>query len=87
MSPSSEARDRGIKFTDYAAHGVREYWIVDTVAETVELYRLNGSSYPQAEAQHDGVLSSEVILALDVPVRAIFDDQANLAALRAFMGK
>lgn len=87
LSPSTEARDRGIKFTDYAAHGVGEYWIVDTVAETVELYRLSGSSYPPVVPQSEGMLRSDVLPALEVPVRAIFDDQVNLAALRAIMGE
>ncbi len=89
LSPSTEARDRGIKFTDYAAHGVREYWIVDTVAETVELNRLNGTSYDDASVvrQHDGMLRSDVMPAFEVPVRAVFDDGANLAALREVMGE
>ncbi|MEZ4636403.1 MAG: Uma2 family endonuclease [Caldilineaceae bacterium] len=29
----------GIKFEDYAAHGVREYWIIDPDAETVGAIR------------------------------------------------
>ena len=87
LSPSTEARDRGIKFDDYAAHGVREYWIVDPVAETVELHRINGAVYSPAVPQKDGVLSSDVIPAFEVPVRAIFDDHANLLALRAVMGE
>ncbi len=32
LSESTEANDRGIKFEDYAAHGVVEYWIVDPMA-------------------------------------------------------
>ena len=87
LSPSTEARDRGVKFADYAAHGVLEYWIIDPVAETVELHRLDGASYAPVEPQKDGTLSSNVIPAFEVPVRAIFDDQANLAAMRAAMGE
>lgn len=83
LSPSTENRDRGIKFTDYALHGVKEYWIVDTVAETVELYRLVGDSYPVVPAQKDGVLSSNVIAGLELPVRAVFNETANAETLRA----
>jgi Uma2 family endonuclease len=36
LSPSTEAVDHKVKFDDYAAHGVREYWLVDPDAETVE---------------------------------------------------
>lgn len=77
LSPSTTDRDRGIKFQDYALHGVGEYWIIDPVAESVELYRLGGTSYPSVIAQQDGLLSSEVIAGFELPVRAIFDEQAN----------
>lgn len=85
LSPSTEARDRGVKFTDYAAHGVREYWIIDTIMETVELHRLVGDAYPAVEPQKEGLLWSEVMLGFEIPVRAIFDEQANLATLRGLM--
>jgi Uma2 family endonuclease len=87
LSPSTEARDRGIKFTDYASHGVREYWIIDTVAETVELYRLSGTSYPPVEKQSEGMLRSDAMPGFEIPVRAIFDDEANLAALHSTMAE
>jgi Uma2 family endonuclease len=83
LSPSTEKRDRGIKFTDYALHGVREYWIIDPVAETVEPHRLEGDAYPPAVAQKDGLLDSQVIAGFEIPVRAIFDEAANTAAMRA----
>lgn len=41
LSRTTRHRDRGIKFEDYAAHGVREYWILDPDARTVERYLLN----------------------------------------------
>ncbi len=37
LSPSSARYDRGHKQTVYAREGVREYWIVDPAAETVEV--------------------------------------------------
>ena len=85
LSPSTEARDRGIKFTDYASHGVSEYWIVDSVTETVELYRFENGLYSPTKSLSDGVLSSVAIPGFEIPVRAIFDDQANLDALRQVM--
>lgn len=83
LSPSTEKRDRDIKFKDYALHGVGEYWIIDAVAETVELYRLSGEIYPPTEAQADGKLSSEVVPGFEIPVRAIFDEGENAQAMRA----
>ncbi|GAB2598351.1 Uma2 family endonuclease [Spirosoma areae] len=29
LSKSTARRDRGVKFTDYAANGIAEYWIVN----------------------------------------------------------
>lgn len=82
LSPSTEQRDRGIKFQDYALHGVAEYWIIDIVAESVELYRLAGGSYPAVEPQTDGPLCSEAIAGFEIPVRAIFDEGVNAQTLR-----
>ncbi len=86
LSPSTKDRDRGVKFQDYAFHGVAEYWIVDPDAETVELYRLAGDVYPAVEAQSTGLLVSEVIPGLEVPVRAVFDEEENHAALKRLLG-
>jgi len=85
LSPSTESRDRGVKFLDYALHGGEEYWVVDTVAETVELFRLSGQEYPPAEKLMDGILSSAVIPGFMIPVRAIFDEGANLEALKEIL--
>lgn len=40
LSPSTEERDRGMKFEDYAAHGVAEYWLIAPASRTVEQYTL-----------------------------------------------
>lgn len=87
LSPSTEARDRGIKFQDYALHGVAEYWIIDPVAETVELYRIEGDRYPAVAAQADGILSSDVVPGFELPVRAIFDEEENASVMRAIWAK
>jgi Uma2 family endonuclease len=85
LSPSTLKRDRGIKFKDYALHGVAEYWIIEPVAETVEVHRLAGNSYPAVPAQSDGVLSSDVVPGFEIPVRAIFDEVENMTALRTIL--
>lgn len=86
LSESTEARDRGVKFEDYAAHGVGEYWIVDADRETVEQYLLGESGYELRVKSATGTLTSEVIEGLVVPVRAIFDEAENLAIIRGWMG-
>lgn len=44
LSDSTAERDRGVKFTDYALHGVQEYWIIDTEAGTLEQYLLDAAN-------------------------------------------
>jgi Uma2 family endonuclease len=43
VSPESRERDRMQKFREYEQGGVKEYWIVDPLRETVDLYRLDES--------------------------------------------
>lgn len=86
LSPSTEARDRGVKMTDYAAHGVGEYWLVDPDAETIEQFLLAGDSYRPAVRRSEGTLVSEVIAGLEIPVRAIFGEAENIGALRSLVG-
>jgi Uma2 family endonuclease len=81
LSRSTERTDRTIKFEDYAAHGVAEYWIVDPRKRTIEQYLLSGEQYELALKVRDGTVRSRAIKGLEIPVRAVFDGQANLRAL------
>lgn len=83
LSQSTVATDRGVKFEDYADHGVSEYWIVDVDARVVEQYLLQGERYAlQAKWGVGSVLRSAAIGTIEVPVDAVFDDAAHTAALR-----
>ncbi len=86
LSDSTARNDRGVKFDDYAAHGVDEYWIIDPVYEIVEQYLLDGDQYSLAYKVGSGVLTSRVVAGFKIPVAAIFDSAANLAALRQLLG-
>lgn len=44
VSPSTEARDRGIKLHRYRHYGVPEYWIVDPDDRRIEVWDLTGAS-------------------------------------------
>jgi Uma2 family endonuclease len=82
LSPSTEARDRGIKFRDYALHSVTEYWIIDPVAETVEPFRLVDGEYPPVPPQSDGLLGSDVVPGFEIPLRALFDEEENALVMK-----
>jgi len=87
LSESTEANDRGIKFEDYAAHGVGEYWIVDPVAETIEQYLLQEGVYRLAVKVKTGSIASAVVAGFEIPVRAVFDGAEQLAALQAILAQ
>lgn len=86
LSESTENRDRGVKFEDYAAHGVDEYWIVDAEKSIVEQYLLKNGEYFLETKTSNGEIRSRAIEGLKAPVRAFFDATENLAALRAVLG-
>jgi Uma2 family endonuclease len=77
LSPSSVERDTVLKYKDYAAHGVEEYWIVDPIAEQAQQHVLSNGKYTLSGGGSKGVLKTKVIKGFNMPVRAIFDDAAN----------
>src|SRR6266849_5267162 len=48
LSPSTEARDRGVKMRRYAAAGVPHYWLLDLRARALEAYVLGDNGYEPA---------------------------------------
>ena len=84
LSESTEAHDRGVKLTDYEAHGVQEYWMIDTEGEAVEQYVLEAGRY-LSNRHTSGQIASRVVAGFEVSIRAIFDDAANLSELRRLL--
>lgn len=88
LSKTTEFRDRGIKFQDYAAHGVKEYWIIDPYQQTVEPFELD-AEFMTFETQPvksiKDRLSSQVVAGFDIPIRAIFEREAYQTALTGLM--
>ena len=85
LSQDSITRDRQIKFRDYALHGIEEYWIIDPDALTVEQYHLDMDSQSYvlfAKKVKGDHVECSVIPGFRAPVDAIFNEKANLAALR-----
>ncbi len=61
ISPESIGRDRGEKFVEYEAAGIREYWLIDPERRQVEFYRLNSDGFYQPISTPEGVFKSEVL--------------------------
>lgn len=83
LSASTKQRDRGVKFEDYAHHGIEEYWIVDADEQTVGQHLLHGQTYHSQILSSSAVLKSAAIDGLVVPTQAFFDDPANAAFIRS----
>lgn len=82
LSTSTEANDRGTNYDDYAAHGIREYWIIDPQKEIVEQYGLQNDSYELFLKSGTGQLVGRVITGLTIPIRAIFDEDLKQETMR-----
>lgn len=61
ISPESVGRDRGEKFVEYEAAGIREYWLFDPERKQTEFYRLSDDGFYQLIPTPDGVFRSEVL--------------------------
>lgn len=85
LSPSTEKNDRGVKFEDYAAHGVEEYWLVDPQAEAIEKFTLKAGRFIVAGIFRKGSIASTVVAGFEIPVAAVFQREANLRALRRLL--
>ena len=89
LSESTASTDRGVKFEDYAAHGMTEYWIIDPDAQTVEQYLLDGEQYKLAvktDVASNATLKSAAIPGFAIPARALFDSAERQRALRELLG-
>jgi Uma2 family endonuclease len=82
LSSSTEKMDRGVKFVDYALNGVKEYWLVDADKKVVEQYVLENESFVLAEKVQHATVRCKVLEGLEIPLEAIFNEEANELFLR-----
>lgn len=89
LSKKTSAKDRGVKKEDYAAHGIGEYWIVDPERQRVEQYLLlqptDRTYFEPYIYTIDETIESRMVAGFIIPVRAIFEAEANAAALKNLM--
>lgn len=72
LSPSTSARDRGIKREVYARHGVPEYWIVDGDARTIAVCSDPVDGSYRSESTFNGIAVSATIPGLSVDLGDLF---------------
>lgn len=87
LSPSTIRNDRVIKFEDYAAHGVKEYWIIDPDLKIIEQYILTNEVYELNLKSDNGLIKSVAIEGFEIPVKAVFDSETNLNVLKNILNK
>jgi Uma2 family endonuclease len=76
LSPSTAATDRGRKMQVFARSGVREYWIVDPAAASIEIYELAGAGYDlRVQASGADMISPSVLPSLAFPAGSLFPDR------------
>lgn len=87
LSETTEQRDRGIKFQDYAAHGIAEYWIIDCDQRSIEQYLIDEASkeYRLVQKVIEGEIESNVISGFRIPVAAIFNNERQIETLKKFL--
>jgi Uma2 family endonuclease len=73
LSPSTTRIDRQQKYQTYARTGVKEYWIIDPNAHTIEVFVLEGSVYqPGGVFGGTQIIQSKVIPNFPVQARQLF---------------
>jgi len=61
VSPESRLRDRGEKFAEYEAGGVREYWLIDPDERRADFYVLGEDGRYERRRSREGLYPSEVL--------------------------
>ncbi len=74
ISEESRARDRGEKFYEYEAGGVREYWLIDPIRNQAEFYVLDEKGiYQLRQPDDEGVFHSVVLEGLWLKVEWLWE--------------
>jgi Uma2 family endonuclease len=76
LSPSSMRKDITHKYAVYERSGVREYWIVDPMDRTIDIYvSVDGKFSLSAQADSEGVVQSTVVAGFSIAAAKVFESQ------------
>jgi Uma2 family endonuclease len=82
LSEGTRKRDKGLKFQDYQAHLIEEYWIIDPDHQTIEQYHLEEDSYELILKSSEGNIKSFVMTDFQIPIKSVFDEELNISMLK-----
>ena len=73
LSPGTADRDRTLKRARYLKYGVREYWMVDPQARTIEVLKAGQTEFESVRVYPEGTTATSPVLEnLAVSVDAVF---------------
>lgn len=76
ISPESRGRDRGDKFYEYEAAGVKEYWLIDYERQQAEFYQLGDNGIFQVvQADKNQIFHSQVLKNLKLNVTWLWQEK------------
>lgn len=70
------AQDRGVKFTEYEAAGVREYWLFNPTHQEADIYALQDNGrFRRLEKDHQGRIASALLPGFALDPAILWRDQ------------
>ncbi|MDN5311770.1 MAG: hypothetical protein PWQ68_743 [Thermoanaerobacteraceae bacterium] len=76
LSPSTAYYDLRRKARIYAKHGVKEYWVVDPMEKSVEIYKNNDGTFELVQkAEGEGNIKSLILPGFEIELQHIFVDR------------
>jgi Uma2 family endonuclease len=74
LSPSTTHRDIRHKYRKYESAGVSEYWIVDPIDKTIDVYLLVNGKYNHTEYNENDVLVCNVLSGFQINIADVFGE-------------
>ena len=73
LSPSTERLDRGAKMRVYRRERIPHVWLLNPIAQTLEVYRLEGERYSLLDtSEGDAVIRAEPFDAVELPLAVLW---------------